>query len=409
MNETYGTIPKPLEGIKVIELANYVAAPIVGRICADMGAEVIKIEGRGGDAWRATSLSHTRTSASENPLFDVFNVGKKSITLNIKSESGKKILFELLENADILITNTRNQSLVKLGIDYESIKEQFPRLIYATLTGYGYEGSDCNAPGFDNIAFWSRPGFAVDMMVESNGSYPCNSRYAMGDTIAGSFFFGAVMTALYQRERTGHGDFVTMSLYNAGIWMSSGSIIMAEEPYEHRFPEPRCFGIPMNLAYRCADGEWLRCTIFEYERYAPQFFEALGVTEQIATLGVTDLDSAMDHAEQVVPILEVAFAKKTCAQWQAILNALDIVNGRMGHFRDVCQDEQAWANEYIQKYNCQNGEERILTTCPIRLGAQGAFQVGAPVLTGEHTDEILKNLGYTNEQIRELREGKALS
>ena len=106
----------------------------------------------------------------------------------------------------------------------------------------------------------------------------------------------------------------------------------------------------MNLAYRCADGEWLRCTIFEYERYAPQFFEALGVTEQIATLGVTDLDSAMDHAEQVVPILEVAFAKKTCAQWQAILNALDIVNGRMGHFRDVCQDEQAWANEYIQKY-----------------------------------------------------------
>lgn len=138
MKETYGTIPKPLEGIKVIELANYVAAPIVGRICADMGAEVIKIEGRGGDAWRATSLSHTRTSASENPLFDVFNVGKKSITLNIKSESGKKILFELLENADILITNTRNQSLVKLGIDYESIKEQFPRLIYATLTGYGY-------------------------------------------------------------------------------------------------------------------------------------------------------------------------------------------------------------------------------------------------------------------------------
>lgn len=122
MNETYGTIPKPLEGIKVIELANYVAAPIVGRICADMGAEVIKIEGRGGDAWRATSLSHTRTSASENPLFDVFNVGKKSITLNIKSESGKKILFELLENADILITNTRNQSLVKLGIDYESME-----------------------------------------------------------------------------------------------------------------------------------------------------------------------------------------------------------------------------------------------------------------------------------------------
>lgn len=406
MNET---MRKPLEGIRIIELANYVAAPIVGRICADMGAEVVKIEGRGGDAWRATSLSHTRTEADENPLFDVFNVGKKSIALNIKSEEGKEILFRLLENADILITNTRNQSLTKLGIDYNSLKDRFPRLIYATLTGYGYEGPDRNAPGFDNIAFWSRPGFAVDMMIDSGGSYPCNSRYAMGDTIAGSFFFGGVMTALYQRERTGRGDFVTMSLYNAGIWMSSGSVVMSEKPYEHQYPEPRCFGIPMNLAYRCADGEWLRCTIFEYDRYAPQFFAALGVTEQVAALGVTDLDSSMDQAEQVVPILEKAFAQKTCAQWQKILGELDIVNGRMCHFRDVWQDEQAWANEYIQKYQCQNGEERILTTCPVRLGSQGAFKVGAPVLTGEHTEEVLTDLGYTARQIEALREKNVLS
>ena len=99
---------KPLEGIRIIELANYVAAPIVGRICADMGAEVIKIEGRGGDAWRATSMGHTKTGHDENPLFDIFNVGKKSLSLNMKTEEGKEIFFKLLESADILITNTRN-------------------------------------------------------------------------------------------------------------------------------------------------------------------------------------------------------------------------------------------------------------------------------------------------------------
>lgn len=405
MNET---VKKPLEGIRVIELANYVAAPIVGRIFADMGAEVIKIEGRGGDAWRATSLNHTRTEEEENPLFDLFNVGKKSITLNIKSEEGRKVLFDLLEDADVLVTNTRNQSLVKLGIDYESIKERFPRLIYATLTGYGYEGPDCNAPGFDNIAFWSRSGFAVDMMIDSKGSYPCNSRYAMGDTVAGSFFFGSIMTALFQRERTGKGDFVTMSLYSAGIWMSAGSIVMSEKPYEHTFPEPRCFGIPMNSAYRCADGEWIRCTIFEYERYGAKFFEALGLTDEIAALGVTDLASSMDNADKIVPMIEEAFAKKTCAEWQKILKDLDIVNGRMAHFRDVWQDEQAWANEYIQEYACRNGEKRILMTCPVRLGSQGAFKVGAPILTGEHTEQVLSDLGYTQEQIEELKAKKAL-
>ena len=187
---------KPLEGIRVIEMANYVAAPIVGRMLADMGAEVIKIEGRGGDAWRNTSASHTQTGWDENPLFDLFNVGKKSLSLNMKTPEGKKIFFELLEKADVLITNTRQQSLVKLGVDYDSLKDRFPRLIYATLTGYGYEGPDCNAPGFDNIAFWSRPGFSADMTIEGPGSYPVNSRYAMGDTISGTTLFGGIMTAL---------------------------------------------------------------------------------------------------------------------------------------------------------------------------------------------------------------------
>ena len=224
-------------------------------ICADMGAEVIKIEGRGGDAWRATSMGHTKTGPEENPLFDIFNVGKKSISLNMKSEEGKEIFFKLLESADILVTNTRNQSLVKLGLDYESLKDRYPRLIYATLTGYGYEGPDCNAPGFDNIAFWSRSGFSADMTFDAPGSYPVNSRYAMGDTIAGTTLFGGVMTALYQREKTGKGDFVTMSLYNAGIWAFGGSIVMAEKPYCHEFPEKRNFGVPTNLPFRCADGE----------------------------------------------------------------------------------------------------------------------------------------------------------
>jgi len=400
---------KPLEGIKVVELANYVAAPIVCRICADLGAEVVKIEGRGGDAWRATSMGHTKTDSNENPLFDIFNVGKKSLSLNVKNEKGKEILFKLLEDADILVTNTRNQSLVKLGIDYESIKERFPRLIFVTLTGYGYEGPDCNAPGFDNIAFWSRPGFSADMTIDAPGSYPVNSRYAMGDTIAGTTLFGGLMTALYQREKTGKGDFVTMSLYNAGIWAFGGSIVMAEKPYCHEYPEKRNFGMASNLAYKCSDGEWVRCTIFEYERYGDKFFNAVDAVKEAAEIGVTDMKTMMEKADQLVPVLESKFIKKTSAEWLQIFRELDIVCGKLNHFADVLEDEQAWANEYIQKYSCQNGEERILPTCPVRLGSQGAIKVGKPFKFGEHNDEILAGLGYSEDEIKEMAAAGALS
>ena len=400
---------KPLEGIRVVELANYVAAPIVARICADLGAEVIKIEGRGGDTWRATSMGHTKTGHDENPLFDIFNVGKKSLSLNVKNEKGKEILFKLLEDADILITNTRNQSLVKLGIDYESIKDRFPRLIFATLTGYGYEGPDCNAPGFDNIAFWSRPGFSADMTIDAPGSYPVNSRYAMGDTIAGTTLFGGLMTALYQREKTGKGDFVTMSLYNAGIWAFGGSIVMAEKPYCHEFPEKRNFGMASNLAYKCADGEWIRCTIFEYERYGDKFFNAVDAVKEAAEIGITDMKTMMEKADKLVPVLESKFITRPSTEWLQIFRELDIVCGKVNHFKDVLEDEQAWANEYIQKYTCQNGEERILPTCPVRLGSQGAIKFGAPFVYGEHNDAILEGLGHSAAEIEEIKAAGALS
>ena len=399
---------KPLEGIKVIELANYVAAPIVGRMCADLGAQVIKIEGRGGDAWRSTSANHTKTQFDENPLFDIFNVGKKSVSLNMKTEQGKEVFFKLLEDADILITNTRQQSLVKLGVDYDSLKNRFPRLIYATVTGYGYEGPDCNAPGFDNIAFWSRPGFSADMAIDAAGSYPVNSRYAMGDAISGTALFGSVMTALYQREKTGKGDFVTMSLYNAGIWIMGGCIVMAEKPYCHEYPEKRNFGIAMNLAYKCADGEWVRCTVFEFERYSPKFFSALGVTEEMARLGITNMQIMMDRAEELVPIYEQCFLKKTSDEWLKIFADLDIVCGRLNHFKDVLEDEQDWANGYLQKYRCTNGAERVLTTCPVRLGSQGPLTLGEAVMYGANNRDVLEELGYSGAQVDEMMKNGTL-
>ena len=395
-------IKKPLEGIKVIELANYVAAPIVGRMCADLGAEVIKIEGRGGEAWRVYSAESTNTDFTENPLFDVFNCGKKSISLNIKTEEGNAILFRLLENADVFLTNIRKNSLERLGVWYDQIKERFPRLIYATLTGYGYEGPDCDAPGFDNIAFWGRSGFSVDMCYDAPGCYPVNSRNAQGDSISGTTFFGALMTALYQREKTGRGDFVTMSLLNAGIWKDGGNLVMAQEPYSYSYPEKRAAGLAINLPYRCSDNEWIRCSFFEYDRYAPRFYKALGVTEEIERIGVHDNKSMREHADAVVPLFEKAFAKKSSAEWLQIFKELDVVCGKLYHYADVLRDEQTWANQYLQKYQCTNGAVRIITTNPVRLGSQGVLKCGAPAEYGAATKDVLLSLGYQEDQVQEL-------
>ena len=393
---------RPLEGIRVVELANYVAAPIVGRILADMGAEVVKIEGRGGDAWRNTAAEHTQTEWDESPMFDIYNVGKKSLSLNLKAKEGMEIFHKLLKDADLFITNTRQHSLVKMGIDYDSLKDKYPRLIYATLTGFGYEGPDKDAPGFDNIAFWARSGYSADMTTR--GSYPVNSRFAMGDTISGTTLFGAVMTAFYQRERTGKGDFVTMSLYNAGIWAFGGGVVLGQAPYFYPMPESRYTGKPNNLAYRCADDEWIRCTFFEFDRYSPRFFNALGITEEMEARNIHSMQDMIDAAEDLIPLFEERFAQKTSKEWLKIFSDLDIVCGRINHFKDVVLEEQAWANQYLQKYHCSNGAERILPSCPVRLGSQGVFPLGEPVMYGQHNREIVAGLGYTEEEIAAMTE-----
>ena len=183
---------------------------------------------------------------------------------------------------------------------------------------------------------------------------------------------------------------------------------MAEKPYCHEFPEKRNFGIAMNLAYRCADGEWIRCTIFEYDRYAHKFYEALDVTEQMASLGVTSLPIMMEKAESIVPIYERVFATKPSSEWLKIFSDLDIVCGRLNHFGDVLEDQQAWANEYLQTYRCTNGAERILPTAPVRFGSQGALKVGKPVMFGENNQEVLAALGYSLEEIQKISDAGAL-
>lgn len=393
---------RTLEGIKVVDLSTFVAAPVCARMLADMGAEVIKIESFKGDPWRITAKANTNTTEDELPGFDVYNAGKKSIKLDIKHPQGKKILMDMMADADVFVTNTRLGSLKKLGLDYESVKDKFPRLIYASITGYGDKGPDANAPGFDNVAFWTRSGFMIDMAVKSEGSYPVSSPTGAGDTFTGTVLMGGILAALYQREKTGKGDFVTAALQNAGIWMFAGSILQAQEKYNRKFPKERCEAPPLATSYKCADGEWIGITILDHDRYREPLFSILGIAEEMAPFNITTQEQMRELAPTVLPMMERAFLKKTAKEWLPLLKEADIVCGILNHMRDVVKDEQAIVNEFVQEYTCRNGEVCMLPCPPLRMASQPLPKSYSAPFPGEDTVEVLEQMGYSAQDIDRL-------
>lgn len=399
---------KPLQGIKVVDLSTYVAAPVCARMLADMGAEVIKIETFRGDPWRETAKACTYTDDYENPVFDIYNAGKKSVCLNIKHELGMKALMEMLSEADVFITNTRPRSLAKLGLDYETLHKKFPRLIYGTIVGFGEKGPDADSPGFDNVAYWTRSGFLMDMSIKSEGSYPVLSPTGTGDTVTGGMLFGGIMTALYQREKTGEGDYVSTALYNTGIWVLASMIMQAQEKYNVKFPKERIDSSPFSSPYLCADGEWICITVLDYMRYRDSLFKILGIEEEMSQFDIPTSAHMKKQSAQIIPIMEKAFLKKTSKEWEKLLKEADMVCGVMTHMKDVSVDEQAIVNQFIQEFHFRNGETCMMPCPPIRLQSQNAPLAKSAPLVGEHTKDVLLGMGYDMEQIETMLQAGAV-
>ena len=401
-------IRKPLEGIRVIELATYVAAPVCGRMLADMGADVIKIETFSGDPWRAVAKANTFTEDDEIPIFDIYNGGKKSICLNIKTPGGQQVLHQLLEKSDILITNTRAASLKKLGLDHESLLTAYPRLIYAAVNGYGEKGADAASPGFDNVAFWTRSGFLTDMSVQAEKSYPVLSPTGSGDSVAGAMLFGGILAALYQRTVTGRGDYVTTALYNNGIWMLASMILQAQDAYGIKFPRTRSECSPFSSPYLCADQEWICITVLDFSRYKDVVFRILGIEQELSHLTLNSIADLKKNSREIIPVMERAFMKKTSSEWIKELKAADIVCGIMNHMRDVTKDPQAIENHFVQEYRFRNGRSCIMPCPPIRLGSQDDPLIESAPFAGEDTERVLKEIGFDEHEIERLiNEGAA--
>lgn len=382
----------PLSGVKVVELTTYVAAPICGRMLCDLGAEVIKVEPPTGDVWRYLRRNVASTpSGTINSMFQITNAGKKSVILNLKDANDMASFHKLLAEADVFITNTRIGSLKKMGLDHDTLCEKYPHLIYGLLTGYGEEGPDAMKPGFDLVAFFSMSGFLLDMSCSDN-KYPASAPTGAGDTTAGTTLLAGILAALYKKKETGLGDFVSVSLYNTGLWVFNTPIMRAGDPYNTERRLSRADMCPLATMYRCKDDEWIQVSILDEAKLAPVFFNLLGVPELNDDPRFNNDKARLQYTSELFDIVEPIFLTKDSHEWLEILQKNDIVSNRLCHFSDVATSPQAWANGYLENFTFPNGETVVIPTSPLRLASIGtAPSKNAPEL-GADTNEVLSAL-----------------
>ena len=392
---------KPLSGIKVVELASFVAAPVVGRLLSDLGAEVIKIEPANGDGWRLNGMGYLpQFSKEENPIFDIYNTGKKFISLNLKVPEGKDALFALLEETDIFITNTRPAALRRLGLHYDDLKARFPRLIYALVLGYGEKGPDKDTPAFDTTAFWSRGGFLRDLAPNSSDYYPINPPSGVGDTVTGYLLLAEITTALYNRTTTGKGDFVRSTLYHNAVFCFGTMQIQTQKPFGKVYPKARHeLGAPGGN-YQCSDGEWIICITID-ETAVKKACRILGLNQLLDDPGFAP-DKRWSNMHIYYPMFREAFLSRPSDYWLRVAAENDLTVMRMCHFSEISEDPQAWANDYLERVRFPNGNVDIMPASPIEMDSCIPPKTVPSPWIGADTATVLAQLGYNEEQIEAM-------
>lgn len=400
---------KPLEGYKIIEFATFVAAPSATRILADMGAEIIKVEGAGGDPYRTNASIYQMPDESDqfDPCFDTTNVNKRFISIDLRTVEGKQIMDRLLSSAHAFVTSTRDKSLKKLGLDWPAVHEKFPRLVYGHLRGYGEFGAMKDEPGFDYTAYFARSGIGGSLYEK--GGAPMISGPAFGDLQAGMALAGGILGALVGQANSGEGDRVVVSLHSTGTYVMS-MVHAAAQFGKLKYPITRKLpSNPFNNTYQCKDGKWIQLAFPDYSSGYDRVMRAIGREDLVGDSRYSDITSVLaNYHREFIEIIEEAIAKKTTAEWVEIFDSYDIANSPLMESDDVLNDPEMWDNEYLSKVVYPTGDEAILFHSPARLDSVGTTPLVPSRGVGSDTEKILSEYGFTEDQIGKFISNKVV-
>lgn len=396
----------PLEGIVVIDFSWWIQGPMAAAMLGDLGAEVIKVEPPdGGDPFRGWTFPGVASERST--AFEAFNRNKRSMVVNLQTQGGIEIMHKLVERADVFFTNMRSKVLARLGLDYDSLSAVNPRLVYAQGSGWGPEGPDVEKGAFDNLAA-ARTGFMYTT-GEPQFGMPQRPTTTILDAAGAAFLALGTTAALQSRQRSGRGQKVETSLLGSAITLATlvDSIALRHGIVHQKPPRTREYS-PFYNFYRCGDGEWFYLSMPQYGKQWREFWEAVGQERLAASPPYASPTELAKHSEELISILDMLFETKPRAHWLRVFEERGILCEPICTIGDLENDPQVTANRYVTEFDHPvYGLEKVIGIPYHFSSTPGSLRRPSPEY-GQHTEEVLLELGYDWEQIASLKAGAVI-
>jgi crotonobetainyl-CoA:carnitine CoA-transferase CaiB-like acyl-CoA transferase len=395
---------RPLEGVKVVEVAMWAFVPAAGGILSDMGASVIKIEPPAGDPLRGLKIQGISGASSFDLSWEAYNRGKRSLTLDLRLEGAVEVLYRLIDEADVFLTSLLPPARRKMKIDVEDVRARNPNIIYAVGSATGRQGPEGEKGGFDAISFWARGGIASSVTPE-NAPYPIQPPGpAYGDTTSAAMLAGGVAAALAQRAMTGRASVVDVSLLSTSVWSMQRAIMQANAMGVDALPKARREAAhnPLVNVYRTSDGRHLSLCMLQGQRYWPGFCRAAGRPDLVTDPRFETAEARVQNIAVCVAELDALFATQTLAAWREILGRQDGQWEVVQHVGELKDDQQVQANGYLQPVAYADGRTLDMVSVPMQFDGAPLPARAAPQL-GADSDEVLAALGYDEQAIIDLK------